>query len=94
MNITLIDFWADWCSPCKIQDPIIEELKKKYENKVEFRKINVDGIKDEKKLTKKHNVSAVPTLIIEKDGEVVKKYIGVTTLKVIEREIDSLMKEE
>lgn len=91
MNIVVTDFYADWCSPCKMQDSIIEELKKKYEGKVEFRKINVDGSKDEKKLSKKYNVSGIPTIIIEKDEEVIKGYVGVTSSKILEKDINKLI---
>lgn len=94
MNILVIDFYATWCSPCKMQDSILEELKKKYGDKVEFKKVNVDGKKDETKLAEKHHVAAVPTIIIEKDRESVKRHVGVTSLKVLEKDIETLLKEK
>lgn|SRR3990167_4594715 len=83
-KIVLMDFAAEWCGPCRIQDPILEDLKKKFGDKVEFKKIDVD--KDEE-LASKYLIRAVPTLIIEKDGKIFKKYIGVTSLKELEKSI-------
>lgn len=83
-KIIVIDFMATWCGPCNIQDPILEDLKKKFEDKVEFRKINVDN---DNELANKYFIRAVPTLIIEKDGKIFKKYVGVTSLKELEKSI-------
>ncbi len=88
VKIVLMDFMAIWCSPCKIQDPILEELKKKYEDRVEFKKIDVDK---ENELADKYQIRAVPTLIIEKDGEVFKKYIGVTSKVNLEKDLESAL---
>jgi len=93
MNIVLTDFYADWCEPCKIQDSIIKELKKKYKDKVVFKKINVDSRKkDDRELTKKHNIAAVPTLIIENDGKIVKKRVGLTEKASLEEDIEKILK--
>lgn len=85
----LIDFYADWCAPCKMQDPIMEELKKKFGDKVEFRKINVD---DNIELSIKYEIRAVPTLVLEKDGVPLKRYIGVTRGQVLEADLNSTLK--
>lgn len=83
-KIILMDFAAEWCGPCKIQDPILEDLKKKFEDKVEFKKIDVDK---DGELADKYLIRAVPTLIIEKDGKIFKKYVGVTSIKELEKTI-------
>lgn len=83
-NVVLIDFYAEWCQPCRMQDPIIEKLKEKFGDKVEFKKIDVD---EDGRLVDKYNIRAVPTLIIEKDGKVFKKYVGVTETRILERDI-------
>lgn len=83
-RVVLMDFAAEWCGPCRIQDPILEDLRKKFEDKVEFRKIDVDKNGE---LADKYLIRAVPTLIIEKDGEIFKKYVGVTSLKELEKTI-------
>ncbi len=90
-NITLIDFYADWCTPCKAQELIIDELKEKYGDKVIFKKYDVD---ENKELSIKYKISAIPTIIIEKENEVIKKFVGVTSAKNLEKEINELLKEE
>lgn len=70
----LYDFFATWCSPCKIQSPIIDSLAEKIGGKVEIKKVDVDQFTD---LANKYQISVVPTLIIEKDGKVVHRLEGV-----------------
>lgn len=89
-KIVLIDFFAVWCSPCRMQDPILEDLKKKYEDKVEFRKIDVDK---NDKIANKYDIRSIPTLIIEKDEKIFKKYIGVTAFKILEEDIIEALKQ-
>lgn len=88
-NVVVIDFMAEWCGPCKMQDPIIEEMKKKFEGKVEFKKIDIDKNGE---LADKYKIMAVPTLIVEKDGEIFGKYVGVTRSKVLENTINNALK--
>lgn len=88
-NVVVIDFMAEWCGPCKMQDPIIEEMKKRFEGKVEFKKIDID---ENEELAKKYKIMAVPTLIIEKDGQIFEKYVGVTRSKVLENTINNALK--
>ena len=73
--IKVLDFWAEWCGPCKFMEPMIEELEKEWKGKVEFEKINVD---ENQELTAKHGVMSIPTYIIEKDGQELERIIGAT----------------
>lgn len=75
MAVRLLDFWAHWCGPCKIMEPVIEEIEKELKGKVEIEKINVDEKPDE---AAKYGVMSIPTYIIEKDGKEVGRKIGVT----------------
>ena len=73
MAVKVIDFWAPWCPPCKIMNPIIEELEKELKGKVEFVKYNVD---EEQEMSQKYGVMSIPTYVIEKDGNEVARTTG------------------
>lgn len=75
-KLILMDFYADWCGPCKMQGPIFEDLAKDFSDKVEFHKINVDKEGD---LAIEKGIMVVPTIILEKDGVEVQKWMGVTS---------------
>lgn len=76
----LIDFYAEWCGPCKRMGPIIEELKVMMGDKVEIRKLDVDQHMAE---AQQYHISVVPTIIIEKDGVQVQKIQGVTDAQTL-----------
>ncbi|WP_302082308.1 thioredoxin [Salinibaculum rarum] len=80
MTVTLKDFYADWCGPCKTQDPILDELAEEYED-VEFEKVNVD---EEQDVANEYQVRSLPTLIIENDDGIVERFVGVTQAEDIE----------
>ncbi|QSG15152.1 thioredoxin family protein [Halapricum desulfuricans] len=74
MTVTLMDFQADWCGPCKTQEPIIKDLEEDYPD-VEFERIDVDERQD---IANEYQVRSLPTLIVENDDGVVDRFIGVT----------------
>ena len=88
-KVVLMDFFAEWCGPCKMQDPINEEIKKKFGDRIEFKKIDVDT---DQELAIKYTIHAVPTLILEKDGVLFKRYTGVTRANVLEADINAALK--
>ncbi len=67
-NPVFVDFWAEWCGPCRAVSPVVEELSAEYDSKVNFVKINVD---ENCELAQKYNVFSIPTLAIFKNGEIV-----------------------
>ncbi len=69
----LVDFWAEWCGPCRMVGPIVDELAEDYEGKIVVAKLNVD---DESELAVEYKVMSIPTLILFKDGEIAEKIVG------------------
>jgi len=84
----LMDFFAEWCGPCKRQTPILEELKKKMGDAIDLQKIDVDQHMD---LAQKYGIQVVPTLIVEKDGKVVRTFEGVTSAETLETLLNTLI---
>ena len=80
----LYDFSATWCSPCRMQTPKLEELKKKMGDAIEIKEIDVDQPQN-RELVEKYRISVVPTLIIEKDGKFVQSMQGVTEAATLEK---------
>jgi thioredoxin 1 len=84
----LIDFYADWCGPCRLQSPIVEELAMRMGDQVEVKKINVDDNMD---LANKYRIYVVPNLIIEKDQKEVRRIEGLTDISSLEAMIQPLV---
>jgi thioredoxin 1 len=78
----LLDFWADWCMPCKMIAPALEELAGQYEGKIKIGKVNVDEQTD---LASKFQVISIPTLLLLKSGEVVKQHVGAAPKDALEK---------
>lgn len=72
----LVDFYADWCTPCKMMSPIIEEVSNEFKGKITVLKINIDECPD---IAQKYSVMSIPTIILFKNGEATKTSVGVTS---------------
>jgi thioredoxin 1 len=83
-----VDFWADWCGPCKILAPIFEELAGTYGGRVKFCKLNID---DEGVIAHNYKVMSIPTLILFKDGQVAGKLVGARPAKEIADWLDRMI---
>lgn len=83
----LVDFWAEWCAPCRIVSPIVEEFATEYSGKLKVGKLNVD----ENQVASQYGVMSIPSLLIFKDGKVVKTMIGAQSKDNFKREIDSVL---
>ena len=68
-----VDFWAEWCGPCRMVSPVVEELSNDYDGKVKFVKVNVDEANE---LASKYNIFSIPTLAIFKNGKLVSQQVG------------------
>ena len=84
----LVDFWAAWCGPCRMQDPIIDEVAHELEGKVKIGKLNVD---ENPQSAQKFGVMSIPTLMIFKNGTVVKQFIGVQSKETLRGELNKLI---
>jgi thioredoxin 1 len=82
----LIDFWADWCGPCKMIGPFIDQLAEEYSGRVKIGKVNVDEQGD---IAGKHGIVSIPTLVVYKDGRPVRQKVGAAP----KRDIEALFKD-
>ncbi|MCH5271721.1 MAG: thioredoxin [Lachnospiraceae bacterium] len=84
----LIDFYADWCGPCKMMAPVVEKLAEEYEGKIKVGKVNID---EELELAQKYRVASIPTFIIFKDGEAKSTYIGAMSAAELTEKIEQIL---
>ena len=87
-NISVVDFWAEWCGPCRMITPLIEHLAKEYEGKVTVGKLNVDN---NPQTAASYGVRSIPTILFLKDGEIVDKQVGVTSKANLAKKIDDIL---
>lgn len=84
----LVDFWAPWCGPCRMLAPIIEQIADEFAGKARVCKLNTDDARD---TAVEFGISAIPTVILFKDGQVQKKWVGLTSKKDISEAINKLL---
>ena len=87
-GVAVVDFWAEWCGPCRMITPLIEELSHEFEGKATVGKLNVDNNPN---VSMKYGVRSIPTILFIKDGEVVDKQVGVTTKQALTTKLQSLL---
>lgn len=87
-GVAVVDFWAEWCGPCRMIGPIIEELSDEYKGKVKVGKVNVDHNPE---VSMKYGIRSIPTILVLKNGEVVEKQVGVTTKKALADKIEAYL---
>ena len=82
---TIVDFYADWCGPCKMMSPVIDKIAEENVENIKVGKVNVD---DNQELAMKYNVMSIPTILIFKNGNIAKTFVGVTSKQEIEEAIE------
>lgn len=82
----LVDFWAEWCGPCKMIGPVVEELAGEYEGKAVIGKVNVD---ENPNTSAKFGIRSIPTLLVIKNGEIVEKQVGAVPKSILASKIEA-----
>ena len=82
-----VDFWAEWCGPCKMLTPVLEELSSENESKINIYKVNVD---ENQQLAVKYGIRSIPTLLLFKGGEIQEQIVGLKSKSDLQASIDSM----
>ncbi len=88
-GIVLIDFFAEWCTPCLTMAPIIDELSDKFKGKIKFGKVNIEGNEE---LAQKFKVSSIPNLILFKEGKLIEQIAGSKSFEELEEKLNEFVK--
>jgi len=84
----VVDFWAEWCGPCRMIGPVIEELAGEYKDKAIIGKINIDENND---VAEEYGIRSIPTILFFKNGELMDKHIGVASKSLLEEKLKAIL---
>jgi thioredoxin 1 len=84
----LVDFWAEWCQPCRMLTPTIDAIAAEYQGKAKVGKVDTDSNRD---VSIRYEVNAIPTILLFKDGKVAKKFVGFTQKDAFKRALDEVL---
>jgi thioredoxin 1 len=84
----LVDFWAEWCGPCKMLGPVLEELAGEYTGRIKVAKVNID---EHQKVASDYGIRAIPTLLLFKNGEVAEQIVGLRSKRDLKASLDKVV---
>ncbi len=82
----LVDFWAEWCGPCRMVGPIVEQIHDEYQGKAVVGKVNVDSNPE---ISAKYGIRSIPTILFIKNGEIVDKHVGAAAKNILAEKLDA-----
>ena len=87
-TVVLVDFWAEWCGPCKMVAPVLDDLSQEYDGKIKFTKVDVD---ENPQTAMKYGIRSIPTLLVFKGGSPVDQVVGAVPKAVLKKRLDSAL---
>ena len=87
-GIVLVDFFADWCMPCVMMGPIVDEMGEKFKGKIKVAKVNVE---DNQELAQRYNVASIPNFVLFKDGKVIEQFVGGMSADEFEEKLNGFL---
>jgi thioredoxin 1 len=84
----LVDFWAEWCGPCKMIAPILDEIAQEYDGRLKIGKVNID---EQQALASQHGIRAIPTLLVFKNGQVADQIVGLRSKRDLKANLDRVV---
>ena len=87
-GVSLVDFWAPWCGPCRMIAPVIEELAEEFDGKAKICKVNTD---EEQDIAVKYGIRSIPTILFFKDGEIVEQMVGAASKEAFAEKLNALL---
>jgi len=87
-GVAVVDFWAEWCGPCRMIGPLIEQMAQEYDGKALIAKVDVDSNPE---ISLKYGVRSIPTVLYLKNGEIVDKQVGATSKQVLSSKLDAIL---
>ena len=91
-KLVLVDFWADWCPPCKMMAPILHDISESMKEEVDIVKVDVEASQDNGLLAAEHQVQSIPNMTIYKNGQIVETLIGARPAQILKDDLKNLLK--